>query len=573
MRSPKRIRGWADPWTRRRFLLSSAWLGAGCAAIPSAREASADILIVGGGVGGCAAALAACRAGRRVILTEETAWIGGQLTSQAVPPDEHPWIEDFGCTASYRDFRIRIRQFYRERHPLTAAARANPRLNPGNGWVSRLCHEPRVALAVLEAMLAPHVVAGRLQIWLRHRPVSAEADGDFVRAVTLESTEDGTRRTVSAPWILDATELGDLLELARIEHVVGAEARGDTGEPGALPSADPLDQQAITVCFALEYRPGEDHVISRPHDYARWRDFVPRLTPPWTGPLFSWTGCHPVTLEPRTLPFDPSGPAGFPNLWGYRRLLDTSLLEPGAGRFPVSLINWPQNDHWLAPLVGPGVTTRQRAERIAEARRLSLAFAYWLQTDAPRADGGTGWKSLRLAPEITGTDDGLAMAPYIRESRRLRAEFTVCEQHVGTEARRQATGGPTETLRAATFDDSVGIGAYRIDLHPSTSGRNYVDLSTLPFQIPLGALLPRRVENLLAAGKNIGTTHLTNGCYRLHPVEWNIGEAAGALAAFCLGRGVMARQVRRDAGLRGEFQARLRGDGFELEWPASVRPL
>jgi hypothetical protein len=45
----------------------------------------------------------------------------------------------------------------------------------------------------------------------------------------------------------------------------------------------------------------------------------------------------------------------------------------------------------------------------------------------------------------------------------------------------------------------------------------------------LGALIPIRMENLLPAAKNIGTTHITNGCYRMHPVEWNIGEAAGAL--------------------------------------------
>jgi len=61
----------------------------------------ADVAVIGAGLGGCAAALAAARSGRRVILTEETRWIGGQLTSQAVPPDEHPWIEHFGASASY----------------------------------------------------------------------------------------------------------------------------------------------------------------------------------------------------------------------------------------------------------------------------------------------------------------------------------------------------------------------------------------------------------------------------------------------------------------------------------------
>src|SRR5262245_26949683 len=77
--------------------------GAGGPAVSTPRERAAEVVVAGGGLGGVAAALAAARAGRRVILTEETDWIGGQLTSQAVPPDEHPWIESFGCTCSYRD--------------------------------------------------------------------------------------------------------------------------------------------------------------------------------------------------------------------------------------------------------------------------------------------------------------------------------------------------------------------------------------------------------------------------------------------------------------------------------------
>src|SRR5215467_10516653 len=116
---------------------------------PPARELRADAVVIGGGVGGCAAALAAARSGRRVILTEETDWIGGQLTAQAVPPDEHPWIESFGATRLYRRFRTGVRDYYRRNYPLTAAARAATAFNPGNGRVPKLCHEPRIALAVL----------------------------------------------------------------------------------------------------------------------------------------------------------------------------------------------------------------------------------------------------------------------------------------------------------------------------------------------------------------------------------------------------------------------------------------
>ena len=76
------------------------------------------MVILGGGTGGCAAALAACRNGLRVIMTEETDWIGGQLTQQAVPPDEHPWIETFGANASYRElYAHRIREYYRRNYP------------------------------------------------------------------------------------------------------------------------------------------------------------------------------------------------------------------------------------------------------------------------------------------------------------------------------------------------------------------------------------------------------------------------------------------------------------------------
>jgi NADPH-dependent 2,4-dienoyl-CoA reductase/sulfur reductase-like enzyme len=69
------------------------------------RETRTQVLVVGGGLGGVAAALAACERGADVVLTEQHAWLGGQLTSQAVPPDEHPWIERFGCTARYRGLR------------------------------------------------------------------------------------------------------------------------------------------------------------------------------------------------------------------------------------------------------------------------------------------------------------------------------------------------------------------------------------------------------------------------------------------------------------------------------------
>jgi hypothetical protein len=113
----------------------------------------------------------------------------------------------------------------------------------------------------------------------------------------------------------------------------------------------------------------------------------------------------------------------------------------------------------------------------------------------------------------------------------------------------------------------VGVGSYRIDLHPSTGGDNYIDISSVPFQIPLGALIPRRVENLLPACKNLGTTHVTNGCFRLHPVEWAIGEAAGALVAHCLEQHESPRAIRNSPKRLSAFQAQLAAQGVEIAWP------
>ena len=157
--------------------------------------------------------------------------------------------------------------------------------------------------------------------------------------------------------------------------------------------------------------------------------------------------------------------------------------------------------------------------------------------------------------------DGLAKQAYYREGRRIRAEFTVLEQHIGVAAR------PGDRS-AERFADSVGIGAYRIDLHPSTRGRNTVDIDSYPFQIPLGALLPVRVDNLLPACKNLGTTRITNGAYREHATEWSIGEAAGTLAAFALARRQPPRAVRADAGPAGGLPAHARSaKACCWQWP------
>ncbi len=558
-----------DVLGRREFLRRAALAapfvaGVACGPLPRGRRApgelSADLVIIGGGLGGCAAALAAARSGLRVVMTEETDWIGGQLTQQAVPPDENRWIETIGGTRSYRALRDAIRDHYRRRPTLTERARANHRLNPGNGWVSRLCCEPIVARTVLHEMLAPYVATGQVRLLLRHRAIAADVERDRVRAVVVRHVDAGTTTVLAAPYFADATELGDLLPLTHTEYVTGAESRAQTGEPHAKDEPQPDNVQGFTMCFAMDHLAGEDHVIDRPREYAAWRDVV--LTDAQGAPY------HLVSFEDadsRRIGFDPVGRKGF---WTYRRIVDRDLFTPGTYASDVTIVNWAQNDYSFGSLID--VPAAAAARHVDRARQLSLSLLYWLQTEAPRPDGGAGWRGLRLRPDIVGTRDGLAMYPYIRESRRIQAEFTVLEQHVTTEARVRETGRTARDVTAAPFADAVGIGHYSMDLHLTTRGDRGRYGDTLPFQIPLGALIPRRVENLLPAAKNLGVTHLTNGCYRLHPVEWNVGEAAGSLAAFCLKRQQPPRAVRATAALLHDFQAQLTSDGVPLAWPSPL---
>jgi hypothetical protein len=567
-------------FSRRRFLKAVGALAPAAAAVspaaicgqespaasrqaPPESEAGADLVIIGGGLGGCAAALAAARNGLNVILTEETDWIGGQLTQQAVPPDENKWIETFGGSQSYQKLRAGIRAYYRRNYPLTAGARAKNNLNPGNCWVSAIGCEPRVALAVLDEMLAPYLGNGQVQLLLNHKPAGADVQGDKVLAIRLSDQHGGCQKVLHAPFFADATEQGELLPMTKTEYSIGAEAKSETGEPHAKDAAEPDNLQGFTFCFAMDYLAGEDHTISRPEDYSFWRGVQVGDPANSSYRLLSFDD-----EGSRKFGFDPSARQGF---WSYRRIADRDLFRAGFYRSDITVVNWGQNDYSFGRICE--VSEAEAARQIGRAKQLSLSLLYWLQTEAPRADGGTGWKGLRLRPDVVGTADGLAKYPYIREGRRIRAEFTVLEQHVATEARMQATGLGRREVRAPAYPDSVGIGSYHMDLHLTTRGDRGKFGSTLPFQIPLGALIPRRMENFLPACKNIGVTHLTNGCFRLHPVEWGIGEAVGTLAAFCRAHKKSPREVRNQSDLLAEFQKLLRKDGVRLEWPQEAGPI
>ena len=382
------------------------------------------MLVAGGGLGGVAAALAAAERGARVVLSEETDWLGGQLTSQAVPPDEHPWIEDFGCTARYRALREAIRAHYRAHAPLTAAARARADLNPalGDGEPARDRAARRRSPAI-EALLAPHRDGSRSCSSTRRSPPPPTATGS--RAVTLRGP-DG-ERVVEAGWFVDATETGELLPLAGAEHVTGAESREQTGEPHAAAVADPLDMQPVSRVLRASTTSTARTTRSRGRPATTRCARGSRCTAP-----------DPRTNEPvaRTLAPNPPGDPGADRPGPRRPFARQGAVAVPADRGPRELRpRPPAQRHHAGELAADRLRRRARcsacpdAERHrAAARELSLCFLHWLQTEA-------GFPGLRLRGDVVGdTPDGLAKALYIRESRRIARRARRCSSRSSARA-------------------------------------------------------------------------------------------------------------------------------------------
>jgi hypothetical protein len=515
---------------------------------PQELEITCDILVVGAGLGGVAAALRAARLGRRVCLVEETGWPGGQLSTQGVSSlDEHRYIETFGGTGAYYELRNGIRAYYRQRYTLSPAAQRARYFNPGNAWVSRLSFEPRAGVAVLEEMMAGPHDSGDLQVFYHTRAVAAEVYDGRVASVLTRHTENGTYLRFRAAYVLDATDLGDLFVFTATAYALGAESQAETGEPSAPQVADLTCVQNFTFPFAVEFCPGENHTIPKPDGYEQNRDAQPYslIYKPWEpgAPAYRMFGVAPGT---------------YGSFWTYRRALDAHNFDDPRIPRDISVINWSANDFRGGTVVDR--LPAEQAQLYQQARLLSLGFLYWLQTECPRDNGGRGYPELRLRPDVMGTADGLSQMPYVREGRRLRAMYTIVEQDIAAASHQGA--------RAARFEDSVGVGFYPMDLHGC--GPRTTDILTKPFQIPLGAMIPVRTVNLLPAAKNIGTTHLTNGAYRLHPEEWAVGEAAGALAAFCLERDITAREVYARPDLVRKLQLLLLDQQVPLYWYVDV---
>jgi len=219
-------------------------------------ELDCPVLVVGGGTGGMAAAIAAARVGVKTCVTEETDWVGGQLTAQGLnASDDSRFTDTIGSTRTYRRLRQNMRAAY------------GGKSNPGNCWVSHLCAEPKVALDALASMTKAAIDAGTLTIFYNLKTTSVDVANRRVRGVVLTRPDGGTV-TIHAKQTIDATELGDVIKLSGTAYRLGQEPKSDTGEPEAPANGCSGCVQSLTYDIVLERRPAnENHVIPKPDGY------------------------------------------------------------------------------------------------------------------------------------------------------------------------------------------------------------------------------------------------------------------------------------------------------------------
>ena len=194
------------------------------------------------------------------------------------------------------------------------------------------------------------------------------------------------------------------------------------------------------------------------------------------------------------------------------------------------MINWPiyGNDFYTNVI---DASKEERDAAFQQAKNFTLCFVYFIQTQL-------GMKNLGIADDVFPTEDGLPFFPYHRESRRIVGEafFTM-----------DAAAKPYE-YASPYYRTGVAVGDYAVDHHHfrHPQWRSLPDLHFYPipsFNVPLGVIVPKGVEDLLVTEKSVSVSNLINGATRLQPVVMQLGQAAGATAALAVQRGCSVRNV------------------------------
>ncbi|HAN45569.1 MAG TPA: FAD-dependent oxidoreductase [Cyanobacteria bacterium UBA8156] len=408
------------------------------------------------------------------------------------------------------------------------------------------------------------------------------------------------------PWyVIEATETGELIGLLDLPHRLGIDRRSHLEPSSSSATGDEFCTQGFTYTFAMAAT-ATPQVHTVPDFYARFAPYYSyELTRLASFPLvFTYRRIFTPTPERfENFPFadfkrDDAIVVGDISMqnwtWG-------NDYRPGT--FRDNLILNREQLRATGQLAPGGWQGGLRVESLAAGELHAKGFFYWLATGTTDSQLGDGVKKpypnltyLRGVDSPMGTAHGLSKYPYIREGRRIIGRpswghpegFTIWEldisrrdfsdpfyrENLPPRAYRRLRAELTNLERAAVlrgeitpeqatrrtrstiYPDAVGIGHYAIDFHPCMAeypvekpgnqereGERFGQGQAYPFQIPLRALIPQNLDNLLVAGKSIATSHIAAAAYRVHSFEWSSGVAAGTAIDFAFRENIAPFQL------------------------------
>ncbi len=433
-----------------------------------------DVLIVGGGTSGVCAAIQAVRLGMKVVVTEETPWLGGMLNAAGVSAVDGNHKLPSGL---WGEFRKKLYDYYGGPDAVKT------------GWVSNTLFEPRVGDKIFKEMVQQEK---NIKIFYECEFVGVLRKKNDVTGAIFKDKQNTSIR-IEAKITIDATEYGDLVAVSGCDYDVGRDAQRETGEPQAPEAGDQIIQDLTYVAILKDFGEGENRSIPEPPDY---------------DPSMYQGMCREVCDNPKKDVVDCK------TMLNYGRLPNNKFM-----------INWPNhgNDFYLDYLE---LSRDEREAAFQHAKNFTLGWIYFVQQNL-------GWKNIGIADDEFPTADGLALIPYIRESRRVKG------------VDRLTTNELVNPYRNSRYQSGIAVGDYPLDHHheksPAPVKESFPEIPA--FNVPFGCLIPQKIDGLLVAEKSISVTHLVNGCTRLHPVVMQIGQAAGAAAAVSIQHQMSPRQI------------------------------
>ena len=438
-----------------------------------------EVLVIGGTASGISAGLQSARLGVNTIIAEPTTWLGGMLTSAGVSAFDG---NDAMPAGIFGEFRNRLHQHY-----------GGPK-KVSTGWVSNTLFEPHIGDSIFKSMAKKEK---QLQVYFNYDFINVNRAGDSITSVTFYDKLNHKNILIKAKRYIDATELGDVLAAAKIPYDLGMESNDLTKEQVNMHGASDIIQDITYVAILKDYGKPQP-LIDRPKNYD-------------------------------SLEFDASNTSFYKDTTRKKPNVDAMKML-NYGKLPGNkyMLNWPiyGNDIYLNVVEQ---TPKQRDSLLEAAKQQTLRFVYFIQKDL-------GFKNFALADDEFPTKDKLAFYPYYRESRRVEGLTRMLVQHISK---------PFETEQPL-YRTGIAVGDYPVDHHHKKNLKAPQHLEFFPvpsFNIPLGSLIPREVNNLIIAEKSISVSNVVNGTTRLQPCVMQIGQAAGLLAAESIRDGVVPKNI------------------------------